>query len=234
MSCTARTVPLTVPVTLDRPDRSRYSTGTFRTRCPACTARSTISSGHPERRSVIPKSRRTSRRIARIGPRSSRRSRVRRRTSKASTLLARRACGGHAPRSAMRLPITRSASPCSTYATTSGRARGSSDASQSMKQTTSLVAACSPAQHAAPKPCCSSRTTRAPCSRAKSAVRSVDPLSTTIGRYPSGILDSTHGIAAASFNAGRITSGTRQRLRVSESDLGDGQTTSEVDGTPVA
>ncbi len=51
-----------------------------------------------------------------------------------------------------------------------------------MKQTTSELAAVSPAKQAAPKPRCGSSTTSAPSRAAISADPSVDPLSTTIGR----------------------------------------------------
>ncbi len=55
-----------------------------------------------------------------------------------------------------------------------------------MKQTTSAVAAASPAQQAAPKPRRGSRTTRAPSCSASSPEPSVEPLSTTIGAIPRG------------------------------------------------
>jgi pimeloyl-ACP methyl ester carboxylesterase len=56
-----------------------------------------------------------------------------------------------------------------------------------------------------------------------------------MGRYPSGIRESTHGIAAASFSAGRITSGTCRRLRVRETpNMGHDQTTTAADGTTIA
>lgn len=56
MSAMARIVPRTVPVTLDRPVRARYGTPTSPTRQPAAAARTTISNGHPNRRSTIPNS----------------------------------------------------------------------------------------------------------------------------------------------------------------------------------
>ncbi len=59
---------------------------------------------------------------------------------------------------------------------------GSSEPSQSMKQTVSSVLATRPAQHAAPKPRTGSSTTDAPNPVADWAEPSVDPLSTTIGR----------------------------------------------------
>ena len=64
---------------------------------------------------------------------------------------------------------------------TCGRSYGSSELSQSMKHTTSLVATRKPAKHAAPKPRAGSVTTRAPRFRATLAEPSFDPLSTTIG-----------------------------------------------------
>ncbi len=80
------------------------------------------------------------------------------------------------------------------------------EASASQKHTTSLDAARSPAQHAAPKPRRGSCTTSAPWAWATAAVSSVDPLSTTIARYPAGIRVSTHGSASASSSAGNTTS----------------------------
>ena len=72
--------------------------------------------------------------------------------------------------------------PRATGSATRGSSRGSNDASQSMKQTTSAVARrVSPAKHAAPKPGAGSRTTRAPSEAASSPEPSVEPLSTTIG-----------------------------------------------------
>ena len=121
-------------------------------------------------------------RAARIGPRSVSGTPVRRRSSKASTALAARACSGHpAPPAACRAPSTRPARPAATGSATRGRSPGSKEASQSMKQTTSAVAAESPAQHAAPKPGTGSRTTRAPSRSASSPEPSVEPLSATIG-----------------------------------------------------
>jgi len=64
---------------------------------------------------------------------------------------------------------------------TSGRSRGSSEPSQSMKHTTSLVAARKPVKHAAPNPGTGSITTLAPRFEAIVAEPSVEPLSTTIG-----------------------------------------------------
>ncbi len=179
---TAVTVPRTVPVTFERPVLGRYGTGWPSTLHPAAAARSTISSGHPERRSVRPRSSRSSRRATRMGPRSLRPSPVRRRTSRASTRLARRAWSGHAPRSAWRSPITRSARPSSTAVASPGRSAGSQLASASRKATTSAEATDRPDQHAAPKPRVGSMTTCAPCWRATVAVSSVEPLSTTMAR----------------------------------------------------
>jgi hypothetical protein len=75
-----------------------------------------------------------------------------------------------------------------------------------MKQTISAVAASSPAWQAAPKPRLGSSTTTAPSDRAIRAEPSVDPLSTTIARHPSGILPSTQGRASASSKQGNTTS----------------------------
>ena len=61
-------------------------------------ARSTISSGQPNRRSARPRSSRSWRRAARIGPMSRSSRPVRRPTCQARYRLARRACGGQAPR----------------------------------------------------------------------------------------------------------------------------------------
>ncbi len=71
---------------------------------------------------------------------------------------------------------------CSTGSATTGSWAGSKLASASMKHTTSASAAHSPAQQAAPNPRNGSLTTVAPSSAATAAVRSVEPLSTTIGR----------------------------------------------------
>ena len=76
-----------------------------------------------------------------------------------------------------------------------------------MKQTISAVAATSPAQHAAPNPRRGSRTTTAPCSSARRSEPSLDPLSTTMARYPVGRRESTHGNASASLSTGSTTSG---------------------------
>ena len=75
-----------------------------------------------------------------------------------------------------------------------------------MTQTMSLLAASSPAWHAAPKPRCGTCTTRAPCATAMAAESSVEPLSATMGRNPFGIRDSTQGRAPASLRHGRTTS----------------------------
>ena len=75
-----------------------------------------------------------------------------------------------------------------------------------MKQTTSEVAAVSPAKQAAPKPRCGSSITSAPSRAAISSDPSLDPLSTTMGRYPDGRALSTTGMAAASSSTGRMTS----------------------------
>jgi hypothetical protein len=115
MSSAVRTVPTTVPVTLERPTRGSYATGTSRTRHLAAAARSTISSGHPNRRSAIPSWSSGTRRAARIGPRSRSDRPVRRRTSAATIRLATRACQGQARRLVgSREPSTRSASPSAT------------------------------------------------------------------------------------------------------------------------
>jgi hypothetical protein len=76
-----------------------------------------------------------------------------------------------------------------------------------MKQTTSSVLATSPAQQAEPKPRIGSSITNAPKSAAHCPEPSIDPLSTTIERYPSGIRESTQGKAATSSRTGRMTSG---------------------------
>ena len=81
-----------------------------------------------------------------------------------------------------------------------------------MKQTTSVSAASNPAKHAAPKPRCGSRTTRAPHDPATSDDRSREPLSTTSGTKPGGMAASTPGIACASSRAGRITSIIHSKL----------------------
>ena len=193
-------------MTLLDPARRRYGTGRSVIRQPAPAAVRTISSGHPDRRSLRPSSSRSTRRAARIGPRSVRTAPVRRPTAPANHQFAIRACGGQAPGSARRAPRTRSASPSTTGPATDGRCLGSIDASQSMKHTTSDSARCSPAKQAAPKPRRGSETTTAPSPRASSAEPSVDPLSTTIGRYPTGIRGSTQAMASTSSSTGRTTS----------------------------
>ena len=164
MSWTARAVPRTVPVTFDLSDPRRVAARRpRRMRQPARDARRTISSGQPNRRSSTPRpeqvesSHRAHRsEVGEIG----------------------RACGGEAPRrgsdsrrgraigheplDARRAPITRSASPASTGAATATRSAPSNEPSQSMKHTTSSVAASRPVQQAAPKPRRGSTTTCAP------------------------------------------------------------------------
>ncbi len=116
--------------------------------------------------------------------------------------------GAPAARAAAR-PSTRSAAPERISSTNGTASAGSSEASQSQKQTNSAVAAVSPAWQAAPKPRRVSRTTVAPSSRATRSEPSVEPLSTTIARHPGGIRRSTHGSAAASSRQGRTTSTDR-------------------------
>ena len=117
-----------------------------------------------------------------------------------------RACIGQAPGAARRSPIRRSASPRRTGSATRGRSIGSSDPSQSMKHTTWARAAVRPAKHADPKPGTDSTTTWAPSDAARGPEPSLEPLSTTMGRNPSGIRLRTHGMASASSRTGRITS----------------------------
>lgn len=208
MSVIVRIVPDTVPVTLERPVRTRYITGTSWIRHPESAARTTISNGHPNLLSVIPSPRRPSRFAARMGPRSWMRTPQRLRTRRASSRLAMRAWTGQEPRCARLRPRVRSARPSATGSTTLGRSAPSSEPSASMKQTNSAVAAVSPAKQAAPKPRTGSCTTVAPRSAARSPEPSVEPLSTTMGRYPAGKDASTAGRAARSSSTGRITSGT--------------------------
>jgi hypothetical protein len=75
-----------------------------------------------------------------------------------------------------------------------------------MTHTMSLLAASSPAWHAAPKPRCGTCTTSAPCAAAIAGEPSVEPLSATMGRWPFGIRESTQGSAPASLRHGRTTS----------------------------
>ena len=63
-----------------------------------------------------------------------------------------------------------------------------------------------PALTADPNPRRGSCTTVAPCSRATSTERSVDPLSTTIARYPAGRRVSTNGRAFSWLRHGKTTS----------------------------
>jgi hypothetical protein len=69
-----------------------------------------------------------------------------------------------------------------------------------------VVAASRPAWAAAPKPRAGSDTTVAPSDLATSPDPSVERLSTTIGRKPTGILSRIQGNACASFRHGKITS----------------------------
>ena len=145
-----------------------------------------------------------------MGPRSRNRVPTRRDVRAASTRLAARACSGQASReTGRRAPRTRSALPSTTGAATRARSAGSREPSQSMKHTTSSVAARSPAKHADPKPRWGSLITTAPDAAAIDAVASTDPLSTTIGRKPTGKRSSTRTIAGASSSAGSTTSITR-------------------------
>ena len=200
MSFTARTVP----PRCRSPSIVPNVRCTRRARCARrdrlCAARNTISSGQPERRSVMLQIEQ------RLAPDGSHRTEiVEPQTSfvdeprAAEHRFASRACGGHAPRRAMRLPITRSASPCSTYAVTSGSASGSSDASQSMKQTMSSVAACSPAQQAEPKPLRGSSIDDRAVRRSEFGRPIGRPVVDDDRPVPAGIRPSTHGTAAASF-----------------------------------
>ncbi len=118
---------------------------------------------------------------------------------------------GHAPRSAMRAPSTRSTSPAITGPATRTRSAGSSEPSASMKQTMSAEAAWSPAQQAAPKPRRASSTTGprpAPgrCGRSRRSCRCRGPRS---GGSRQGIAASRPGSAVASSSTGSTTSGTR-------------------------
>ena len=124
----------------------------------------------------------------------------------ASHRLASLACTGHDPGPGRRAPMTRSARPDSTAPATVGSSAGSSEPSQSMKQTVCEEAAVRPDQQAAPKPRWGSSTTSAPMARAIPAEPSVDPLSTTMARNPAGKRESTQGSASASSRTGRTTS----------------------------
>lgn len=207
MSHMAVAVPFTVPVTFDRPDRFLYGTATSVTRHPASIARSTISKGQPDRRSCTPRLKRSSRPAARMGPMSASLCPVRRHTSIDRQRFASRACSGHAPFFGRRAPSTRSAVAACRGRTMLGSARGSSDPSQSIKQTMSDADVVRPRQQAAPNPRRGSTTTCALSDLAICCEPSVDPLSTTIGWKPSGMRDSTHGNDSASSSTGRTTSG---------------------------
>ena len=114
--------------------------------------------------------------------------------------------GTRPDRTGRRRPSTRSARPVDDRPGHPGQLRRIEDPSASMKQTTSLVAASSPAWAAAPNPAGRASTTVAPWRRATRAEPSVEPLSTTIGRYPAGRRDSTSGSASASLRHGSTTS----------------------------
>ena len=81
MSRTARQAPSGVPVTFERPLRTRSSVSTATMRQPASAARTTFSTGYPGRRSCTCNARSASRRAARIGPISRNGRPVRRRDS---------------------------------------------------------------------------------------------------------------------------------------------------------
>ena len=161
--CTAPIVPRTVPVTFERPARSWYSTGTSRIRHPApwCAQH------HLERPAGSAVAQAERRAAARDVRRASGRGRSSREAGAPTHLDRQHPVGelGRAaarrPGAAMRAPITRSASSRSHVpGDATATPTGSSEASQSMKHTTSSVAACSPAQHAAPNPRTGSCTTR--------------------------------------------------------------------------
>ena len=95
--------------------------------------------------------------------------------------------------------------PLVTGSATNGNCHGSSDASASMDQTTSDVACSNPVWQAAPNPRRGSSTTVAPSERATSTLR----LGAVINHDRSittGIRESTHGNALASFRHGKTTS----------------------------
>ena len=124
-------------------------------------------------------------------------------------MLAKRACRGHACGDTGRLrPRTRSASPSATGPTTRGNSAGSNDPSASHHAIMGADAATRPACAAAPNPRRGSCTTYAPASSATCTELSVEPLSTTIARYPSGSARKRAGSAAASLRQGKITSTT--------------------------
>jgi hypothetical protein len=206
MPRTVLSVPLTVPVTLLRPRRGWYATSTSTIRQPRLAARTTISSGQPNRRSTSPRPSSASRLAALIGPMSRTRTWWRARKAAPNARFAMRACAGHAPAVARLRPITRSAWPSRTGPATLGRSAPAREPSQSMKHTTSDCAARRPVKHAAPKPRCGSLTTVAPRLAASRSEPSVEPLSTTMARYPSGREDNTPGSARLSSSTGRITS----------------------------
>ena len=150
-----RTVPPSVPLTLDSPPpRRRASTGTSRTRRPARAALTTISSGQPYVRERIRSASRSERRIARSGPRSVTCAPQAARTMRAIARFAaiwwpRTDPGSRRPRA--REPRTRSALPASTGPLTASSAPGSSEPSPSRKRSTAAGSAASaPVRHAAP------------------------------------------------------------------------------------
>ena len=155
MSWTARSVPPSVPVTLDRPlPHPGHGTGRL-TDPPALGPGPQHHLQRPARASIdeaqLEQGRPAGR--TRMGPRSFRAHGTRRPTSRASHRFAKRACSGQAARSgARRAPIARSAAPSSTRPTSATRSRGSSEPSQSMKATSGAAAAARPAKQAAPEP----------------------------------------------------------------------------------
>ena len=158
-----------------------------------------------------------SRRAARIGPRSCTGQPAVRRSRQARNTLPSRACAGQAPRAVgRRRPTTRSASPARTGSATRGSWAGSNEPSASMKHTTRRRVAAPDRRARRRRTALPHRTTVAPRAAAMRAEPSVDPLSATIARYPSGSRRRSPGRAAASFRQGRTTRSCRDANRRGE------------------
>ena len=121
-------------------------------RQPASAARSTISSGQPKRRSRSPRASSGSRRAARIGPMSVSAPGAAADHQRQRPVGEPRVQRPGAAARRRRAPRTRSARAGADRVGDRGQLGGSSEPSQSMKQTTSAVAAVRPAKQAAPKP----------------------------------------------------------------------------------
>ena len=180
-------LPRSEPLTFDLPPvRGPYPTSRSTTRQPASAARTSSSSGYPDRRSRHP------------GPTAHRGAPPASARCRAPAARGGCAAASSSPRcpparptataargTGRRRPIAMSA-PRSSASTSAGKSPASIEPSASMTATIGVVAATTPACTADPYPARNSVTTSAPCRRATSAVSSVLLLSTTNARYPGG------------------------------------------------